>query len=298
MANSIAARVVEWASEIEALLPALATGQLEDINANSHGLVIITGTPFSWSPLSTEGHRVQSQVLEAFRHFAELVRVLTREQPQELRREVEADITRVTRFIERDSASHGTPERVLRDAVAELTRLAAQIEKVFSARFGAVIVPDTNALYWNPALEEWRHPDGSAFSIVLTPLVLSELDAHKDDPRNSSRQKKANRLARQFGEYRRRGRLSDGVPLVSGVSTVASIATEPRVADSLPWLDASSPDDRFLTSALEVMRQNTRADVLVVTRDLNLQNKLDFAHLPSAHPDEFVREATQSTEGM
>jgi hypothetical protein len=51
------------------------------------------------------------------------------------------------------------------------------------------------------------------------PGVVRELDEHKVH-RNASVRAKANRIARQIGEYRRRGRLTDGVPLRSSVSTI------------------------------------------------------------------------------
>ena len=293
MADSIASRVAEWAGEIETLLRPLATGELRDLNADwrSSRVAVIT-SPYSWSELSTDGLRFQSRALEEFRRFSALVRVLTREQASGILSAVDADTGRVTAFIERNRASVGTPERALDDVLKALRRLVAQIDKVFSASDGALLVPDTNALYWNPALEEWRHPTGPPpFAFVLTPQVLSEIDLHKDDSRNATRREKAKRLVRQIGEYRRRGRLSNGVPIVTGISTIMSVATEPRLPDSLPWLDATSADDRFLASGLEVMRQNVRADVVVVTRDVNLQNKLDFAHLPSADPSEFVNAA-------
>jgi hypothetical protein len=63
---------------------------------------------------------------------------------------------------------------------------------------------------------------------------------------------KAERLARQISEYRRRGRLIDGDTLVRDVSTISAVAVEPRMGVSLPWLDPTNADDRFLASALEI----------------------------------------------
>lgn len=61
-----------------------------------------------------------------------------------------------------------------------------------------MLVPDTNALYWNTALDTWRLPWASgAFVVVLLPTVLKEIDLHKTDERRSSRREKAERFARQ-----------------------------------------------------------------------------------------------------
>jgi hypothetical protein len=63
-----------------------------------------------------------------------------------------------------------------------------------------------------------------------------------------------------------------------------AIPVEPKMSDSLPWLDPASLDDRLLASVIEVMRLNPHASVIVVTRDINFQNKLEFARVPSSPP--------------
>jgi predicted ribonuclease YlaK len=120
----------------------------------------------------------------------------------------------------------------------------------------------------------------------LTPTVLSELDQLKINHRNPDVRDKAERLIRQVKEYRRRGRLADGVPIVAGVSTLQTIATEPKLEDSLPWLDPANNDDRFIAAVLEVMRLRPRAPVVLISRDINLQNKAEFAGLPFVEPPE------------
>jgi hypothetical protein len=122
-----------------------------------------------------------------------------------------------------------------------------------------MLVPDTNALYWNTALD-WRLPWASvAFVVVLLPTVLKEIDLHKTDERRSSRREKAERFARQVGEYRRRGPLLQGATLAAGISTVMANPVEPKMSDSLPWLDPTNLDDRLLASIIEVMRLNAHA---------------------------------------
>jgi hypothetical protein len=58
----------------------------------------------------------------------------------------------------------------------------------------------------------------TSFTLILTPTVLKEVDLHKVDERSSARRAKAERLARQIAEYRRRGSLLRGVPLVNGLA--------------------------------------------------------------------------------
>lgn len=41
----------------------------------------------------------------------------------------------------------------------------------------------------------------------------------------------------------------------------------------------------LLASVIEVMRLNARASMIVVTRDVNLQNTLEFARVPFVSPE-------------
>jgi predicted ribonuclease YlaK len=149
-----------------------------------------------------------------------------------------------------------------------------------------IYVPDTNALLFNPDLENWRFPDVPTFKVVLTPTVTSELDHLKINHKVETVRDKAEGLIRRIKGYRSRGRLTEGVPLVSGTSEIIALAVEPDFAQSLPWLDSGNNDDRMIATFVEVMRLNPRSPVILVTRDLNLQNKAEFARLPFCEPPE------------
>lgn len=283
----VAANMRAWAGEIEQLLSPLATGHLRDINADSSGMVFITGTPYYWSDLPAEVHAHQARALAEYRRFSDTLSVLIREIPDDRLAKFREDCALVIRFISRDASSYATPRRALDEAVWALRRQVELMDGSYSASTNTMLVPDTNALYWNTALDTWRLPWASgAFVVVLTPTVLKEIDLHKTDERRSSRREKAERFARQVGEYRRRGPLLQGATLAAGISTVMAIPVEPKMSDSLPWLDPTSQDDRLLASIIEVMRLNPHASVIVVTRDVNFQNKLEFARVPFVSPED------------
>jgi predicted ribonuclease YlaK len=151
------------------------------------------------------------------------------------------------------------------------------------------VVPDTNALIFNPDLEKWKFDGTPQFTMVLIPAVLSELDSLKVNHRVETVREKAEKIISRIKEYRRRaaaavGRLTDGVVVVTGVSNIIAIAVEPKMEASLPWLDPASKDDQILASVIEVMRMRPRSPVLLVTRDINLQNKAEFANIPFVEP--------------
>jgi hypothetical protein len=49
---------------------------------------------------------------------------------------------------------------------------------------------------------------------------------------------------------------------------------------SLPWLDPENRDDRLIATTIEVMRTHPRSPVVLVSTDINAQNKAEHAELP------------------
>ncbi|UUZ65949.1 PIN domain-containing protein [Polaromonas sp. P1-6] len=67
--------------------------------------------------------------------------------------------------------------------------------------------------------------------------------------------------------------------------TVRALHNEPKVADSLSWLDADNADDRIIASVLHIQATSPSAHVILVTGDINLQNKADAAMIETAEID-------------
>jgi hypothetical protein len=89
-----------------------------------------------------------------------------------------------------------------------------------------VLVPDTNALIFDPAIEMWNVGAGRVVITVL-PQVIAELDGKKMD---ASIGDKAKSLIRRFKEFDRRGNTLIGVPVVGNTAFRVR-----RVADRLIW---------------------------------------------------------------
>lgn len=178
-----------------------------------------------------------------------------------------------------------TTEQAFAEAEESLDKQLELIANLYDPVEGPPIyVPDTNALLWNPDLEKWSFDEVKRFTLVITAAVLGELDGLKIEHRNPDVRERAEGLIRRIKSYRGRGDLTSGVPLVRNVSAIKTIALEPKVEETLPWLDASNEDDRILASFVEVMREHVRTPVILVTRDINLQNKAEYAGLPFVEP--------------
>jgi hypothetical protein len=263
----------------------VAHSRISRRDETSGGLVVITPTPFRWEPLSATGRSTQMRVREVHTRFSGLVRAVMAGEPASTLEKLVQLERRFLDVVNQDKPlSYETPLAAGERATEALERQFEYVEQLPSAAGDPILVPDTNALIFNPALETWRFADVRRFRMGLTPTVLRELDVLKT--RNGGVGEKAERLIRQIREYRRRGRLFDGVPLYRDVSSIFSVATEPVMATSLPWLDPTNEDDRLIASAIDIGRRHVRVPVALVTRDTNVENKADFAGFACLQPPE------------
>jgi len=240
-----------------------------------------------WEDLSRDGERQKDLVFKKYESFYQLVSTLLSSSEPQLIKRMGIDNIRIRRIIALKGTTYtSTKADVLKEAFDHMDSLVNSVNSCYSIEGETHFIPDTNALYCNQNLESWVFNDIKTFTIVLTPSVLSELDYHKENHNNPDVRKKSQSLIRQIKEFRRRGSLAEGITIVNGKIYIKSLAVEPDLTKSLPWLDNDCKDDRFLATVLEYMRDNTRLAVCIVTADINMQNKAELARLPYIEPPE------------
>jgi PIN domain len=274
------------AASLCALLDALFPDNvlLRDLNQTGSN-VFLVGPSHVFPELNSEQRRTRSRIGADLDHFLAVVHTLLDSQPAAVQR----SISKAEKHLRAVAGQSRVSQRSTNEAKASLRKsldeLLALISDLHDDAEGCVLlVPDTNALLSSPSLESWTYGDIEAFQLVLVPSVLAELDELKVNHRNPDVRDKANALIRQVKEFRRRGKLTDGVPVVHNRITLRALAVEPDLNSSLPWLDRTNADDRILASCIEVMRAHPRAAVELVTGDINLQNKAEFALVPFLEP--------------
>jgi hypothetical protein len=244
------------------------------------------GPTGAWGELDIEARRVQSRILEEYGRFFETISVLLRGQPPEAQSDLATANLTIREVLEQSELSWiDSVDEARSRALEALDTQAALLERLHDAGEGVdVYVPDTNALLHYPDLERWTFDGSPRFELILTPSILVELDELKVNHRNIDVRYKAEGLISRIKGYRSRGQLTRGVPLLKRTSSIRALATEPRMANSLPWLDPDNRDDRFIGSVIEIMRQHPRSAVTIVTRDINLQSKAELASIPFSEP--------------
>jgi len=246
-----------------------------------------------WGELDDSIRQVQSRVLEEYQRFSSTLEFFLNKQPENTIKNFQESKKIILSVIQQDweqNTSFGNCDLAFSEAekaIGEQIKLLNRLYTISQNKF--VIVPDTNALLFNPDIQNWSFDSIEQFSIVLMPTVLSELDKLKMDSRSESVRQKSEKLIRQIKEYKRRGKLTEGVPIVKNKIQLVAIAVEPIISASLSWLDLEhSDDDRLLASCFEIMRRMLNSQVILSTRDINLQNKAEFAHLSFVEPPKVI----------
>ena len=259
--------------------------------------VISPSGSYAYKPLEIQGRQIQSQVLEEYRKLFSVISILLHEQPKSVLSELQKTDSVITRIIEQRHTWNDNIQKEYEQVTEMFSKQIQILDNLYSPAAGDIIyVPDTNALLYNHDLQNWEFEDNTPFILVLLPVVLRELDELKMKHNNPDIRSKSESLIRQIKEFRRRGKLTEGVTL-SGKNKVLSVAVEPDVNSSLPWLKPDNNDDQLIASTLEVMRMRPRSIVVSVSRDINFQNKAEFANMPFIEPPEpKQKETIQSVE--
>ncbi len=238
----------------------------------------------------TENHiRIQSDLKQRYSEWKELFDLLFQNAPESIVREIKEVHEFILSWIERNNHMAGIEptleenKRLFRDKTEIFHRLINSLSHTENSEI--VLIPDTNSLIICPEPQKYTELiDSRRFTIVFIPTVLQELDDLKQTNRNRDDfRKKIDSVITRIKGYRRQGDLLVGVSCHNTI-TVKSIAKEPNFKNTLHWLDATRNDDRIIATVLEVQREHLASNVVLVTNDINLQNKADMARIPSLEP--------------
>ncbi len=245
---------------------------------------------YSWGDLPLEGKRYQSGLLTDFNKFINLIKALIKDLNEDYLRIFDDANAAISSNMKQDSfLYYETKEEIIKATNDEIDKMTQLIDYLDSTENENIYVSDTSALIYNPQIESWIFDDVEKFIIILTPTILSELDKLKINHRNQEVREKAESLIKRIKEFGRRGSLQVGVPIAKDKIYIRCLAVEPNMINSLPWLDEKNNDDRFIASVFEIMRNNIRSSVVLVTKDINMQNKAEFAFIPFCEPPEIEK---------
>lgn len=275
-------------AEIQDDMHALIDGStIRNVNPNTRGssVVFVGAADWGWGPSDADLTAMQMRLAAIYGPWFDRFELLfphpTPQVAAKLREVHEFTHRWVTRPETWDHAIPQTIELAKARAKQEFAKFEELLDIASKAGTDEVrLVPDTNALIRNPDIGSYaRMAPSQSFHVHLLPTVLSELDDLKDRGRTQELRDQAQAVVRRLKGLRDKGNLATGVSLTKRI-TVRAEAREVDVQGVLNWLDPSVPDDRLLAAALRLQSDNPAGSVVLVTSDLNLQNKADAVGLP------------------
>lgn len=247
--------------------------------------IVFIGPSHHWGEPDDQQRRLQIELKGLYTDWSEQMRLLFSGAPDDLQKEIADTDTFVRKWIEKESSWDIEPDKeankqVFGKKIAVFYNALTTLDD--TKRSKVTLVPDTNAFVWCPDPVGYGAITGSeSYDFVLLPTVLSELDDLVMKSRDEAFREKVKAAIRRYKGWREQGRLVDGVT-VNRTITVRSIAREPNFEKTLHWLDRTIRDDRIVASVLELQRALPSAVIVLVTSDVNLQNKADAASIPCA----------------
>lgn len=282
--EQLRAELNEIRLELDALLD---HSSIRNVNPNTDdsGIFFVGAADWGWTPSDAATSAIQMHLIARYDAWFERFRLLFPHATPDIDSKIESGDDFMRLWTKRpDTWDHSIP-RTIEEAKArtaeELAVFGALLDIAAASGDSTMrLVPDTNSLIRNPDLASYaRTAPESTFVVHLLPTVLSELDELKDRGRTEDLRKQAQAVIRRLKGLRDHGNLSTGVNLTKAI-TVRADAREVDVRAVLDWLDPTVPDDRILAAALRLQSDHPGGHVIVVTSDLNLQNKADAVGLP------------------
>jgi len=296
--ESFRERLTNELQEIEAsLLDLWQKSRIKEFrNDPSSGVIFITH-PYSWETLAVEHRTTQARLLGRYQHWYELFYRCHVQHSSDVQGELDTVNKYVLSAIElrTDWATGATFAENHAYFLKQINLFRQFLQPPAADEAEFILIPDTNALLKSAEPSQYGDViDDARFKFVIVPTVLAELDGLKRNRANQPLGEKAEKAIRIIKGFRAQGSVLEGVT-VNKTIKVQMVPTEPRMKELPSWLDAENKDDRIIGSILEIQCGQFSAVVVLVTDDINLQNKAEMAFLPWSEPPEFVTKVVSLT---
>jgi len=264
----------------------LGKSTIEAVNAPP---MFVTASEWRWGPSDAAASAARMSLLGKFRSWFDRFMLLFPHPTPDISRNAEQVNEFVKLWLARGVAFDYSIPRTVEEAKQAAAAKFAVLDELLGIASHAGdktlrVVPDTSALLRNPGVETYGSAVGATSYLVhIVTAVLGELDDLKDRGRTADVREDAEKVVRRLKGLRDRGSLAEGVTVAGNVR----LRLEHREIDArsvLSWLDPAVPDDRIVAAALRLQSDNPAGNVVLITRDLNLQNKADAVGLAYAEP--------------
>lgn len=269
-------QLFEVVDRLSDLIKALQIRRLERVSEH----FVVVAPEFYFAERTAEQQAIQLDLKRKYETVSELLKVLLQNAPTALATQFKDGDEHVRSWLDLNAGWSVSPNAVenakrARDSAEPLQRILDVLDVASKAE--TILVPDTNSMIGEGDPVKYRTVVGqNAFVFMLLPTVLGELDRLKVEHRNPDVREKAKQVITRIKGWRNQGSLPNGV-IVDKTIQVKSSHSEPDMKNTLSWLDPNNNDDRIIASVLALQGAHPAANVILVSGDINMQNKADAA---------------------
>jgi len=260
----------------------LLFNNLEIIYQSNHqGNIYVVGRPeYYYKELSTEEEkkqiffdRIYKKITEQTDRLIECTPNKIQENYSEVKKEFELWL-----YLDRNYSITGSKEQ----NIVKFKKCTNKFKKIlclFKNDEEIILVPDTNALLIEQDPNEYKKLiDADIFTFILLPTVISELDDLKEKNPDSSRKEKAKKMIKRIKGWKTQGKITEGITLNKTIRLKVEVG-EPLDNNLPKWLHLSKNDDKILAYILNIQLKSPSAIIILVTRDINMQNKAETLNI-------------------
>ncbi len=276
--------LIEFDELEKVILDLFDHSEIRYFNKQARSGTIMVAPEYFWDHLTDEGKYIQGQAINKYHNLFHYLELLFDKAPPDIKRDLDRLHTNMTVWIERNRMNFALPSNVneakgiISAEISKYKKLLIWFKKYSTST--NIFIPDSNAFIKNNQFETYGNSLGiKEYSIFFIPSVLEELDQLKTIHRDDNFRRKVMSRINQLKGYRSQGSLHEGI-IIHKTITVKMIAVEPDFDNTLNWLSPSNMDDRIIASSFRIQVDNPSSIVILVTSDLNLQNKAEMAKLP------------------
>ena len=242
--------------------------------------IAIVAPKYYWGKLSSLQENEQLKLKRKYDTIAELLKLVFCNAPNGVAYKLDESDKMFRMWLELESnwGLSKNPEENLIEVKKASERIESLIDILdVDAEGQIILIPDTNSLLISSDPSAYiTIPGSDRFVFLLLPTVLGELDSLKILHRNPDVREKAQKAIKRIKGWRKQGSLTEGVKVHKSITVLAE-HKEPDMKNSLSWLDDKNSDDRIIASVLAVQSTFPSSRIILVTGDINLQNKADSA---------------------
>ncbi len=242
---------------------------------------------FEWGEVDEQQTLLQMRLLTGFTNWFEKFYLLFNSAPKDIIQQIENIQSFINTWVQKESnwdlpSSNERAKVVFEEKTKKIFELINLLKDPHSSHI--ILILDTNSLISEPDFSRYLTlVNQEKITIVLVPTVLAELDKLKIVHRDAEFRKRIGSIINRIKGLRNQGSLLDGV-IVHKIILIKMVATEPVFEKTLHWLNHDNLDDRIIASALEIQVANPSDVVILVSSDINLQNKAEMANIPYLEP--------------